>query len=90
MRSSPNLRAPGRAGERAAELAEKLGCEVFEHQSNLRLAQPALCGALGDVAKLLREYGGRWNSADKALLFPSWSALEVVLAAILKEQGAQP
>lgn len=80
---------PSRNGERAVALGKELGVTVGETTPSYGFGRPAVVGAVGDVAKLLKEYGARWSPRDKALVFPSWSTLEGVLAAVLKEQGGE-
>lgn len=82
------LSAPGRAGERAADLAKQLGLTAGETMPAYGWGQPAIVGAVDGTAKALKAYGGRWSARDKALVFGSWSELESVLAAILKDQSA--
>jgi hypothetical protein len=82
MDTTPILAAPDANGERACRLAKKLKCKVFERRAPHR-GQPAVRGAVGEVAVLLMEMGGRWSARDAAVIFPSWSSLEAVLNAII-------
>ncbi|MDP9992006.1 hypothetical protein J2W28_001034 [Variovorax boronicumulans] len=82
------LSPPGRAGERAADLAKQLGLTAGETMPSYGWGKPAVMGAVDGTATALKAYGGRWSAKDKALVFGSWAELEGVLAAILKERAA--
>lgn len=84
------LSPPGRAGERAADLAKQIGLTAGETTPSYGWGRPAIVGAVGGMATVLKAYGGKWSAKDKALVFGSWSELEGVLLAVLKEQGEHP
>ncbi|WP_307649827.1 hypothetical protein [Variovorax boronicumulans] len=68
-------------------LANQLGCTVSEVVLSLSFNQSVVFDVKGIVAERLKAAGARWALSGKALTFPSWSRLESVLAAILKEVG---
>lgn len=84
------LSPPGRVGERAAELAKRLGLTVGETMPAYGRGLPAVAGAADGVAAVLKAYGARWSGRDKALVFATWPTLVGVLEAVLKEQGERP
>lgn len=84
------LSPSGRTGERAAELAKRLGLMVGETMPAYGRGLPAVVGATDGVATALKAYGARWSGRDKALVFASWPTLEGVLLAVLKERGERP
>jgi hypothetical protein len=77
------LSLAGRSGLRAQTLAARLGCEVRETLPKVGWSQPAVVGAQGELATLLKSAGGRWSASGEAILFPTWSTLEEVLEEII-------
>ncbi|MFM9925870.1 hypothetical protein VLK31_22970 [Variovorax sp. H27-G14] len=79
------LSPAGRQGLRSQALAARLGCEVRETVPSMGWSQPAVLGAVGDLANQIAAAGGRWSSSEGAMLFPSWSTLEEVLEELLEK-----
>lgn len=46
--------------------------------------RPAVQGATGELARALKEAGGRWSSKEKAIVLHSWIVLESLLAGRLE------
>lgn len=68
-----------RGTERVQALATRLGCVVGELKEPGGRAKPALLGSLSGFAKVMEEFGARWDQAEKVYFFASWPMLEAAL-----------
>ena len=77
---------PPHGTERAQSLAARLGCAVGEFNEPGGRAKPALLGSLAGFAKVLEEFGGRWDQPERVYFFASWPMLEAALQHVAEER----
>lgn len=77
---------PPHGTERAQALAAKLGCVVGELHKPGDRTKAALLGSLSGFAKVLEEFGGKWDEADRIYFFANWPMLEAALQHIAEDR----
>ncbi|MGJ7608785.1 hypothetical protein ACSFA7_30915 [Variovorax sp. LT1R20] len=78
---------PPQGTERVQLLAARLGCVVGELDEADGRKKPALLGSLSGFAKVLEEFGARWDQADRVYVFATWPMLEAALQHMADGRG---
>ena len=71
--------------EAVNELAQQIGCKAGEAGVDRGYGKPALVGNTYAIKDQIKAAGARWDGADKAWTFASWSDLEAFLLSIINK-----